>query len=146
LGQAAAAVAIQHDLNELFRTGRRSLAIGIPILVACFLAARFAAGYLVEPVQRLVEESFLILGSVANWRPLEIFLYDWWPVGGGAICTAVWRRPPWSSGHAREAALQAPSSATRSSRDIPGQISGIRIRYIMEHIYLQLDQTFSRIF
>jgi len=75
------AVAVQNDLNELFRIGRRSLAIGIPILVACFVAARFAAGYLLEnPVQRLVEESLLILGWVANWRPLEIFLYDWWPI------------------------------------------------------------------
>ena len=75
------AVAVQNDLNELFRIGRRSLAIGIPILVACFVAARFAAGYLLEnPVQRLVEESLLILGWVANWRPLEIFLYDWWPL------------------------------------------------------------------
>lgn len=75
------AVAVQNDLNELFRIGRRSLAIGIPILVACFIAARFAAGYLLaNPVQRLVEESLLILGWVANWRPLEIFLYDWWPL------------------------------------------------------------------
>ena len=66
---------------QLFRIGRRSLAIGIPILIACFVAARFAAGYLLEnPVQRLVEESLLILGWVANWRPLEIFLYDWWPL------------------------------------------------------------------
>ncbi len=30
--------------------------------------------------QSPVEESFLILGWVANWRPLEIFLYDWWPL------------------------------------------------------------------
>jgi hypothetical protein len=29
---------------------------------------------------RLIEESLLILGWVANWRPLEIFLYDWWPI------------------------------------------------------------------
>jgi hypothetical protein len=28
----------------------------------------------------MIEESFLILGWVANWRPLEIFLYDWWPI------------------------------------------------------------------
>ena len=43
--------------------------------------ARLAAGYLSEnPVRRLVEESLLILGWVANWRPLEIFLYDWWPL------------------------------------------------------------------
>jgi hypothetical protein len=27
-----------------------------------------------------MEQSLLILGWVANWRPLEIFLYDWWPI------------------------------------------------------------------
>lgn len=78
---AGRAVALQHDLNELFRVGRRALAIGIPILVSCFVSAHLAAGYLMgNPVQRLVEESLLILGWVANWRPLEIFLYDWWPL------------------------------------------------------------------
>jgi ABC-type spermidine/putrescine transport system permease subunit I len=72
---------LQRDLNELFRVGRRSLAIGVLILIACLAAAHLVAGYLVEPpFQRLVEESFLILGWVANWRPLEIFLYDWWPL------------------------------------------------------------------
>lgn len=75
------AVAVQRDLNELFRVGRRSLAIGVPILIGCLVLAQLTAGYLVEaPSKRLVEESFLILGWVANWRPLEIFLYDWWPL------------------------------------------------------------------
>lgn len=27
-----------------------------------------------------MQESFLMLGWVANWRPLEIFLDDWWPI------------------------------------------------------------------
>ena len=72
---------IQSDLSELFRVGRRSLSIGVFVLISCLLAARLAGGYLIEtPFQRLVEESFLILGWVANWRPLEIFLYDWWPI------------------------------------------------------------------
>ena len=72
--------AIQREINELFRVGRRSLAIGITILIICLLSAHLAGGYLVEsPFRRLVEESFLILGWVANWRPLEIFLYDWLP-------------------------------------------------------------------
>jgi hypothetical protein len=72
---------IQHDLNELFRVGRRSLAIGVAILIACLGAAHLVAGYVSEaPFKRLVEESLLILGWVANWRPLEIFLYDWWPL------------------------------------------------------------------
>jgi len=78
---AGRAVVVQRDLNELFRVGRRSLAIGVTLLATCLLLAHFAAGYLIEPtIRRLTEESFLILGWVANWRPLEIFLYDWWPL------------------------------------------------------------------
>jgi hypothetical protein len=72
---------IQGDLNELFRIGRRSLAIGVAILFLCLFSAQFAAAYLGDlAFRRIVEESFLILGWVANWRPLEIFLYDWWPI------------------------------------------------------------------
>lgn len=72
--------AVQREINELFRIGRRSLAIGASILIACLLLAHFAGGFLADsPFKRLVEESFLILGWVANWRPLEIFLYDWLP-------------------------------------------------------------------
>jgi hypothetical protein len=32
------------------------------------------------PLGRIVQESLVIMGWVANWRPLEIFLYDWWPL------------------------------------------------------------------
>jgi hypothetical protein len=71
---------LQRNLNELFRVGRRSLAIGIPILLVCLVSARVVNGMVEAPFRRLVEESFLILGWVANWRPLEIFLYDWWPL------------------------------------------------------------------
>ena len=74
------ASAVQRDLNELFRIGRRSLAISVPILVACLLAAHFLTEQFDPRYKTLVEESFLILGWVANWRPLEIFLYDWWPL------------------------------------------------------------------
>ena len=72
---------IQREINELFRIGRRSLGIGVTILVICLLSAHLAGDYLIDsPFRRLVEESFLILGWVANWRPLEIFLYDWLPL------------------------------------------------------------------
>jgi len=72
---------LQRELNELFLIGRRSLAVGLTILVACLLLSQIAARYLAEgPFRRLVEQSLPILGWVANWRPLEIFLYDWWPL------------------------------------------------------------------
>jgi hypothetical protein len=28
----------------------------------------------------MVREGLLIGGWVAMWRPIEIFLYDWWPI------------------------------------------------------------------
>jgi hypothetical protein len=72
---------LQGELNELFRVGRRSLAVGVTILAVCLLSAHLIAGYIFEdPFKRLVEESLLILGWVANWRPIEIFFYDWWPI------------------------------------------------------------------
>ena len=75
------AIAVQRDINELFRIGRRSLAIGVAILIVCLLLAHFGVrAVFEEPFRRLLEESLLILGWVANWRPLEIFLYDWWPL------------------------------------------------------------------
>ena len=78
---ASRAAVIQGDLNELLRIGRRSLAIGTAILIACLLAANLVSGLFADaPSRKIVEESFLILGWVANWRPLEIFLYDWWPI------------------------------------------------------------------
>jgi len=72
---------VRRDLNELFRVGRRSLAIGALVLVVAIGAAQIVVGMRPnDTLGRLVEESSLILGWVANWRPLEIFLYDWWPI------------------------------------------------------------------
>jgi hypothetical protein len=68
-------------LKQMFRVGRISLAIGI-----LFLGISLAAGSLVESAvgeERLggmLREGLLIGGWVAMWRPLEIFLYDWWPL------------------------------------------------------------------
>jgi len=72
---------VRRDLNELFRVGRRSLLVGVLVLILSIGVAQVVVGMRPnETVGRLVEESSLILGWVANWRPLEIFLYDWWPI------------------------------------------------------------------
>jgi hypothetical protein len=77
----ARSLATQRELNELFRIGRLSLLIGVATLITCLFLAQLAAELLQEvPFRKLIEESFLILGWVANWRPLDIFLYDWWPL------------------------------------------------------------------
>ena len=72
---------VGRDLNELFRIGRQSLLIGLTVLAVCVLIARGATTVLGSGnVSRFVEEGLIILGWVANWKPLEIFLYDWWPL------------------------------------------------------------------
>lgn len=72
---------VGHDLNELFRVGRLSLAIGLTVLVACTLARALLHDVIGNAgLAGLFSEGLLILGWVANWRPLEIFLYDWWPL------------------------------------------------------------------
>jgi hypothetical protein len=75
------AKAVSNELKELFRVGRYALAIGLVVLAACVTGSHFVAG--VEPsvgVGRFLEESLIIVGWVANWRPIEIFLYDWYPL------------------------------------------------------------------
>lgn len=69
------------DLNELFRVGRISLLIGLLVLALCLVSAQVVEGLsLGGQVTRYLEEGLIILGWVANWKPLEIFLYEWWPV------------------------------------------------------------------
>src|SRR5262245_13116050 len=52
------ATVIDRDLKELFRIGRRSLAIGASILAACLLSAHFVGAFLIDTLfKRLVEES-----------------------------------------------------------------------------------------
>jgi hypothetical protein len=73
--------AVSSELRELFRLGRMSLLIGVSVLFACVAAAQFADQVITSsPLGRIVQESLVIMGWVANWRPLEIFLYDWWPL------------------------------------------------------------------
>jgi hypothetical protein len=69
------------ELKELFRVGRRSLAIGIAVLIVSIFASQMVAHNLEpRPIGKVLEESLIIFAWVANWRPTEIFLYDWWPI------------------------------------------------------------------
>jgi len=69
------------DLRNLFHEGRRSLLIGVVVMVTCLLIAEaIPSGAQAGAFGRIIQQSILILGWVANWRPLEIFLYDWWPL------------------------------------------------------------------
>ncbi len=74
---------VGRDLSELFRVGRRSLQIGLAVLLASVgLSELSNATFGHEGIFAVINEGLIILGWVANWRPIEIFLYEWWPVAG----------------------------------------------------------------
>jgi hypothetical protein len=73
--------ATRKQLRLLFRRGRTSLVIGLICLAISVVGGNVAASLLQDTqFAGLARESLLIGGWVAMWRPLEVFLYDWWPI------------------------------------------------------------------
>ena len=65
----------------MFRFGRRSLLIGLAVLTgAIALAHLIAVSSKDSGIAEIIRESLTIGGWVSMWRPLEVFLYDWWPI------------------------------------------------------------------
>jgi hypothetical protein len=69
------------EFRQLMKQGRTSLLIGICFLVGCLLLSE-VIGHRTQPgaFSDITRESLTIGGWVAMWRPMEIYLYDWWPI------------------------------------------------------------------
>jgi hypothetical protein len=68
-------------LRELLRLGRTSLVIGTLFLATCLVIGDWLTHVFPDNnVAQIVRESLTIGGWVAMWRPMEIFLYSWWPI------------------------------------------------------------------
>lgn len=65
------------ELRRLLRRGVISLAIGLAFMFACLSLRRWVAAGNDYDVLR---EGLLLIGWVALWRPIEVFLYEWWPI------------------------------------------------------------------
>ena len=70
----------RREFRQLMSRGRTSLLIGLAFLAVCLLAGNAVARLSDSPLAALGREGLLIGGWVAMWRPIEIFLYDWWSV------------------------------------------------------------------
>ena len=68
------------ELRGLLRQGRYSLAVGVTFLALCVALAQFVGTLGSGVTPQLFREGLMIVGWVAMWRPLEIYLYDWWPL------------------------------------------------------------------
>ena len=75
------AASSRRKLRDLFHRGRISLIIALAFLAASIAIGDALASYLGQSrTLEILREGLLIVGWVAMWRPLELFLYDWWPV------------------------------------------------------------------
>jgi len=74
--------AARRELRLLFRQGRSSLAIGLTFLLICVTAQTALAMWKLEDdfALKVVQEGLLICGWVSMWRPIQTFLYEWWPI------------------------------------------------------------------
>ena len=68
------------EFRRLLKQGRTSLLIGLPFLGGCLLISRILLGGEANAWAAVLRESLTIAGWVAMWRPMQIYLYDWWPV------------------------------------------------------------------
>jgi len=67
----------QVEFRRLLGRGVASLLIGLAFMFACLSLRRWLA---VVGNDAVLAEGLLLIGWVALWRPVEIFLYDWWPI------------------------------------------------------------------
>jgi hypothetical protein len=68
-------------LRWLFRVGRVSLVIGLAFVGLTVIVGEYLASLVgTASYARMIVDALVIGAWVALWRPMEIFLYDWWPI------------------------------------------------------------------
>jgi hypothetical protein len=70
----------RREFRQLMRRGRLSLTVGLAFLAGCLLLSELVARIGHDAATDIAGTSLTIVGWVAMWRPLEIYLYDWWPL------------------------------------------------------------------
>jgi hypothetical protein len=68
------------DFKRLLKQGRTSLFIGLAFLSLCLILGKVLLSREMSTWARIAREGLTIAGWVAMWRPMEIYLYDWWPL------------------------------------------------------------------
>ncbi len=67
----------REERHRLLGRGVGNLVIGLVFMSGCLWLRRLAMTLI---GQEALAEGLLLVGWVAMWRPIEIFLYDWWPL------------------------------------------------------------------
>jgi hypothetical protein len=70
----------QLEFKRLMKQGRMTLLVGSSFLGLCLLFIELLLLNRQGTLPNLLAQSLTIAGWVAMWRPMEIYLYEWWPL------------------------------------------------------------------
>ena len=70
----------QLEFKRLMKQGRMSLLVGLSFLGLCLLTTKLLVLNRPGTILNFFSQSLTIAGWVAMWRPMEIYLYEWWPL------------------------------------------------------------------
>jgi hypothetical protein len=68
------------EFRRLMREGQKALVIGLIFLGVCVALVQGLPRSAEPTLREVIRESLLIAGWVAMWRPMQIYLYEWWPI------------------------------------------------------------------
>lgn len=71
---------LQRRTRQHLRTGQLALGIGLAILTVFLTLAELTRLLPDGTMRQILREGLVIIGWVAMWRPLDVLLYDWWPL------------------------------------------------------------------
>lgn len=75
------ALSTQREMRSKFVQGRNSMIIGLSFLFFCLTLIQLIQTYRLPFLQASwITEGLLIIGWVAMWEPVTIYLYSWWPI------------------------------------------------------------------
>ena len=67
-------------INSTLKKGVHFLLIGLSFLAFSILMSLILKQYSESFTALFFKEGFLLIGWVSMWKPINVFLYDWWPL------------------------------------------------------------------
>ncbi len=71
---------LSRRIREHVRQGELILVLGLTVLTVFLALAELTKLMPEGTLRQILREGLVIIGWVAMWRPLEVLLYDWWPL------------------------------------------------------------------
>ena len=71
---------VNRRLRQQRRFGHVALVVGLSVLIGLLTLAEMVQRLPIGHAGDILREGLVITGWVAMWRPIEVLLYDWWPL------------------------------------------------------------------